>query len=247
MRKGEPWGRPVTGPPDVEVRGDDATSRRPCGARPASASGSSPTTARDLAPAPSASTDTPTPTAELPSTELPVDGLARRRLAVDGGRAPGTSCSREPGRASVAPDRLRCVAPDAAVRRRGRRARRVRRARATSVVVANGQFLRGLDVVPRGHPGDGRCEVQVYALAPSARAARCGGACPAVTTSRIPTSDQASGRVGLRTVDGAPAGRGRRPSGRSARPGSSRADRPGSPGTAGLTGAARKRAGRSAG
>jgi hypothetical protein len=32
----------------------------------------------------------------------------------------------------------------------------------TSVVVASGQFLRGADVVPRGHPGDGRLEVQVY-------------------------------------------------------------------------------------
>jgi hypothetical protein len=33
---------------------------------------------------------------------------------------------------------------------------------ATTVVVANGEYLRGLDVVPRGHPGDGRLEVQVY-------------------------------------------------------------------------------------
>jgi len=36
---------------------------------------------------------------------------------------------------------------------------------ATTVVVASGQFLRGHDVVPRGHPGDGRAEVQVYAVA----------------------------------------------------------------------------------
>jgi diacylglycerol kinase family enzyme len=35
---------------------------------------------------------------------------------------------------------------------------------ATTVVIANGQFLRGLDVVPRGHPGDGKAEVQVYEL-----------------------------------------------------------------------------------
>ena len=42
---------------------------------------------------------------------------------------------------------------------------------ATTVVVANGEFLRGDDLVPRGHPGDGRLEVQVYALAPSARRA----------------------------------------------------------------------------
>lgn len=35
---------------------------------------------------------------------------------------------------------------------------------ATTVVVANGEYLRGLDVVPRGHPGDGRFEVHVYAV-----------------------------------------------------------------------------------
>jgi diacylglycerol kinase family enzyme len=40
---------------------------------------------------------------------------------------------------------------------------------ATTVLIANGQFLRGNDVVPRGHPGDGRVEVHVYALAPAER------------------------------------------------------------------------------
>jgi hypothetical protein len=41
---------------------------------------------------------------------------------------------------------------------------------ATGVVVANGQYLRGHDVVPRGHPGDGRAEVQVHAVARGQRA-----------------------------------------------------------------------------
>lgn len=41
---------------------------------------------------------------------------------------------------------------------------RLFRGRATTVVVATGQYLRGLDVVPRGHPGDGIVEVQVYNL-----------------------------------------------------------------------------------
>lgn len=41
---------------------------------------------------------------------------------------------------------------------------------ATGVLVANGEYLRANDVVPRGHPGDGRLEVQVYALAPAQRA-----------------------------------------------------------------------------
>lgn len=45
------------------------------------------------------------------------------------------------------------------------------RGRATTVVVANGQFLDGVDAVPRGHPGDGRLEVQVYALRAGERAA----------------------------------------------------------------------------
>jgi diacylglycerol kinase family enzyme len=35
---------------------------------------------------------------------------------------------------------------------------------ATSVLIATGEFLRGNDLVPRGHPGDGRAEAQVYAL-----------------------------------------------------------------------------------
>ncbi|MEP6623454.1 MAG: hypothetical protein ABJC79_03365 [Acidimicrobiia bacterium] len=35
---------------------------------------------------------------------------------------------------------------------------------ATTVVIANGQYLDGCDLVPRGHPGDGRLEIQVYAL-----------------------------------------------------------------------------------
>ena len=44
-------------------------------------------------------------------------------------------------------------------------------ARATTVVIANGQFVRGTDLSPRGHPGDGRVEVQVYALRPGERRA----------------------------------------------------------------------------
>jgi hypothetical protein len=44
---------------------------------------------------------------------------------------------------------------------------------ATTVVVATGQWLRGLDLVPRGHPGDGRAEVHAYCLRrPERRAMR---------------------------------------------------------------------------
>lgn len=42
-------------------------------------------------------------------------------------------------------------------------------ARTTTIVIATGQYLRGLDVVPRGHPGDGRLECQVYRLRPGER------------------------------------------------------------------------------
>lgn len=42
--------------------------------------------------------------------------------------------------------------------------REVYAGRTTTVVVASGEFLRGADLVPRGHPGDGRIEIQVYAL-----------------------------------------------------------------------------------
>ena len=69
------------------------------------------------------------------------------------------------------------VPPDRLGRRRRRRPVRVEvdgrvvfDGPATSVVVATGQFVRGADLVPRGHPGDGRLEVQVYALDPGQRA-----------------------------------------------------------------------------
>lgn len=73
------------------------------------------------------------------------------------------------------------TAPDRLARRHRRRPVRVevdgrelpgpggRPLRATTVVVASGQYLRGLDLVPRGHPGDGRLEVLVFALAPGER------------------------------------------------------------------------------
>ena len=44
-------------------------------------------------------------------------------------------------------------------------------AQATSLVVMNGQYLRGLDLSPRGHPGDGVAEAQLYGLPPGARRA----------------------------------------------------------------------------
>lgn len=40
---------------------------------------------------------------------------------------------------------------------------------ATGIVIANGQFFAGRNTVPRGHPGDGIFEIQVYAVPRSQR------------------------------------------------------------------------------
>ncbi|MDQ1533073.1 MAG: hypothetical protein QOF28_834, partial [Actinomycetota bacterium] len=74
-----------------------------------------------------------------------------------------------------APDRLRAFDPTGAITLAldGLAATdgRGQTMRGTTVVVATGQWLRGVDLVPRGHPGDGRAEVQVYRLRRSERRA----------------------------------------------------------------------------
>jgi hypothetical protein len=91
------------------------------------------------------------------------------------------------------------VAPDRLGRRYRRRPVRVEvdnrvvfDGPASTVVVATGQFLRGADLVPRGHPGDGRLEVQVYALAPGQRA-------PMRRRLAAGTTEAAGGRVVVTT------------------------------------------------
>lgn len=86
--------------------------------------------------------------------------------------------------------------------------------RATTVLVANGQFLRGHDVAPAGHPGDGRCEVQVYALGPGERTPmrrRLAGAAhlphPRIATSAGRSVLVEVARPGALEVDGADRGR----------------------------------------
>lgn len=41
----------------------------------------------------------------------------------------------------------------------------------TGVLIANGQFIGAANLVPRGHPGDGRLEVHIYALKAGERSA----------------------------------------------------------------------------
>jgi len=150
IRRGEPWGGPASSPPDLEVDGDDADLAAAVAAAPGALVVFRPGPGSDLARAVGlrAGSD-PTPRA----TELPVDAV---RLAGD-----GLACNAVV--LGVPPDRLRWTSP----------ARSVEievdgqpwfAGSATTVVIANGQFLRGADIVPRGHPGDGRLEVQVYEL-----------------------------------------------------------------------------------
>ncbi|HZP27930.1 MAG TPA: hypothetical protein VFC99_03170 [Acidimicrobiia bacterium] len=160
VRKGEPWGAPASGPPDLEVRGGDAELAAAARDHPGARVRFVPDATSDLARAVGIG-GTPR---EQPQ-ELPLDALALDGLGADTARLAVNMVV-----LGVAPDRLRAWSRSAPchVTIDGRA---VFEGPATTVVVANGQFLGGLDVVPRGHPGDGRCEVQVYAMRPAARRA----------------------------------------------------------------------------
>jgi len=150
IRRGEPWGGPASSPPDLEVDGDDADLAAAVAAAPGALVVFRPGPGSDLARAVGLRSGSDPATR---ATELPVDAV---RLAGD-----GLACNAVV--LGVPPDRLRWTSP----------ARSVEievdgqpwfAGSATTVVIANGQFLRGADIVPRGHPGDGRLEVQVYEL-----------------------------------------------------------------------------------
>jgi hypothetical protein len=90
----------------------------------------------------------------------------------------------------------------------------VEAAAATTLVVMNGQYLRGCDVSPRGHPGDGAAEAQLYALPPGARRAMrtrlATGAHlphPAIAVRRAHRVTVRATRPVRLEVDGEPAGR----------------------------------------
>lgn len=158
FRPGQSWGTETSSPPDLEVSGGDqrlaavlASGVTDPLVRFSAAAGS------DLALAVGLVAGAP-PT----GLALPLDVL---ELVTGDGRPAFAVNSVVVG---VPPDRLRLwhrpagltVEIDGAA---------VDAARATSLVVMNGQYLRRLDVAPRGHPGDGVAEAQLYALAPGAR------------------------------------------------------------------------------
>jgi len=150
FRHGEPWGHPASGTPDVEITGDDRDLADVVGREPRPLVRFRPMPQSDLGRALGLRADA------SGTTEVAVDALA-----VD-----------EPHRATAVnavvlgrpPDRLSWTARAAAMTIVVD-GRPWFTGRATTVVVASGQFVRGADVVPRGHPGDGWAEVQVYSLA----------------------------------------------------------------------------------
>lgn len=156
IRKGEDWGSPVSGPPDFELVGGDselaALVDEHLGARinfrPLNS---------DLAAAVGLRSGMEPPVA--PTHELTMDALKGADGFVVNMVVLGTP-----------PHQLKrwsrthhfTVTIDGTEWFSGR---------ATTVVVANGQFLDGLDLVPKGHPNDGRAEVQVWTLAARERVA----------------------------------------------------------------------------
>jgi len=160
IRPGESWGRPAAGPPDCEITGTDTDLAAAVGREAGPRVWFRPTEsdlARAIGLVPGRTSPGP--------TELPVDVLREERHEGDrdGGRVVVNAAV-----IGCAPDRLRWWSRRfaASISIDGRE---VFAGATTTVVIANGQFLRGFDVVPRGHPGDGRLEVQVYALARSQR------------------------------------------------------------------------------
>ena len=155
MRPGEEWGGPpAPGTPVREVAGDDATLA--AAATPEVVLRIAPGTGADLARAlglPATGPGTTVVACDLIDVTTPGSPARPAANVVVSGRAPD----------ALRPWHRRrpvTVTVDG---------RPVHTGPATGVVIANGQFLRGADLVPRGHPGDGRLEVQVYGLRPGER------------------------------------------------------------------------------
>jgi hypothetical protein len=150
--RGEPWGSPARGMPDLSVHGDDAALAAIARARPDTRIRFVPDPTSDLARAIGLTATSPG------TTDLPIDAirLDDASLAVN-----MVVLGVDPRRVRRWHRRRPCtVEIDGELAFSGR---------ATTVLVANGEYLAGADVVPRGHPGDGRLEVHVHALAPGDR------------------------------------------------------------------------------
>jgi hypothetical protein len=150
VEKGQPWERPAAGPAEWHVTGDDATLAAAVRDRPGARVEFRPAPSSDLARALGLHA-----TAGA-SLDLSVDAL---RVVADGRELYSVNMVV----VGVAPDRATWLTRSPGLRVRVDE-RLTHEGPATAAVVASGQYLRGNDLVPRGHPGDGRAEVQVYAV-----------------------------------------------------------------------------------
>lgn len=198
--KGTPWGRPVDGPVELVVAGDDADLAHALRARPhpfddAIRVAWSPARGADFARAVGLTEDG----GELGSLELPCDLM---RVVV-GERADDDLLAVNMVVVGVAPDQQRRLTRRHAVRV-DVDGRTVHDGPACGVVVANGQHHGGADVVPRGHPGDGRIETQIYDVP---RNERAGMRARLATGTHVPHPGirQVPGTVVELTVTGRPA------------------------------------------
>jgi hypothetical protein len=156
IEKGKPWGGPAAGPADVVVDGDDVALAKAVTGHPGARITFVPAPTSDFARAVGLLGAGSVPDPRSANTELPCDAL---RLEFDGRELVAVNMAI----LGVAPDEQRWSSSSARVRV-VIDTRVVHDGPALAVVVATGQYLRGNDVVPRGHPGDGRAEVQVYSL-----------------------------------------------------------------------------------
>jgi diacylglycerol kinase family enzyme len=148
IRPGEAWGEPAAETPDLEVCGGDADLARVLDTHRGALIRFRPAPGSDLARAVGI-----TAGGAPAGLAAPIDAVA----VEPGGRAVNGIVLGTP------PGRIRATTRSSRVRVRVD-GREIATGPATTVVIANGQFFDGLDVVPRGPPGDGRIEVQVYAL-----------------------------------------------------------------------------------
>ena len=158
MRPGEEWGRPATDDDRgraVVVGGGDAALAAAVAADPGGLWRPDP--AGDLARALGIRADTPGARVVPCDAVVVADGPPAVNAVVLGTAPDRLHRLHRRRPVEVTVDDRRLTGPDGGT------------LAATTVVVASGQYLRGLDLVPRGHPGDGRLEVLVLGLAPGER------------------------------------------------------------------------------
>jgi hypothetical protein len=157
IHKGEEWGAPEPGPPDLVVTGGDADlAHALIGSRPGVLVAFKPSPESDLARAIGITADTPRRGFALPMDVIDLGDGTIAVNAVIAGPPPDQLTWRHPSGEM----KMRLEGRDIGLSTKG----------ATTVVIANGQFLRGHNVVPRGHPGDGKLDIHLYRIGRRERA-----------------------------------------------------------------------------